>query len=140
SCRRSEQRRCLQVRNSDTFTHARIEIAKNVEKFSLADIDQSRSYHSHYFGVLVVRQKLNPLRSKKQTRCQRFLVAERHMDSGRTSTNLILVDHIIEDQCCSMNYFDSGGSLDRKSTRLNSSHQIISYAVFCLKKKNNKGI
>src|SRR5258708_16317405 len=27
------------------------------------------------------------------------------------------------------------GWLDRKSTRLNSSHQIISYAVFCLKKK-----
>src|SRR5258708_10973549 len=27
---------------------------------------------------------------------------------------------------------------DRKSTRLNSSHQIISYAVFCLKKKNRK--
>src|SRR5438552_7750703 len=25
---------------------------------------------------------------------------------------------------------------NRKSTRLNSSHQIISYAVFCLKKKN----
>src|SRR5258708_27396674 len=32
------------------------------------------------------------------------------------------------------------GILDRKSTRLNSSHQIISYAVFCLKKKktNNR--
>src|SRR5258708_27727736 len=28
-----------------------------------------------------------------------------------------------------------GAKLDRKSTRLNSSHQIISYAVFCLKKK-----
>src|SRR5689334_24530854 len=27
--------------------------------------------------------------------------------------------------------------LDRKSTRLNSSHSSISYAVFCLKKKNN---
>src|SRR5207244_12642933 len=27
------------------------------------------------------------------------------------------------------------GDQDRKSTRLNSSHQIISYAVFCLKKK-----
>src|SRR5258708_20974852 len=26
---------------------------------------------------------------------------------------------------------------DRKSTRLNSSHQIISYAVFCLKKKKH---
>src|SRR5689334_23975708 len=28
--------------------------------------------------------------------------------------------------------------LDRKSTRLNSSHSSISYAVFCLKKKKNK--
>src|SRR5947208_14972616 len=28
------------------------------------------------------------------------------------------------------------GTPDRKSTRLNFSHQIISYAVFCLKKKN----
>src|SRR5258708_18246555 len=35
--------------------------------------------------------------------------------------------------------YESGGvgheEADRKSTRLNSSHQIISYAVFCLKKK-----
>src|SRR5437870_10899053 len=29
-------------------------------------------------------------------------------------------------------------ALDRKSTRLNSSHVAISYAVFCLKKKNNR--
>src|SRR5437870_10875790 len=29
------------------------------------------------------------------------------------------------------------GTGDRKSTRLNSSHVAISYAVFCLKKKNN---
>src|SRR3712207_8855375 len=29
---------------------------------------------------------------------------------------------------------------DRKSTRLNSSHANISYAVFCLKKKNNTSI
>src|SRR5256885_12205547 len=31
----------------------------------------------------------------------------------------------------------SPSSIDRKSTRLNSSHLVISYAVFCLKKKNN---
>jgi len=31
-----------------------------------------------------------------------------------------------------------GDGPDRKSTRLNSSHQIISYAVFCLKKKKKK--
>src|SRR5690625_6893541 len=29
---------------------------------------------------------------------------------------------------------------DRKSTRLNSSHVAISYAVFCLKKKNQRGL
>src|SRR5437867_8273852 len=31
-----------------------------------------------------------------------------------------------------------GGKQDRKSTRLNSSHRTISYAVFCLKKKKKK--
>src|SRR5258708_29793391 len=36
-----------------------------------------------------------------------------------------LADHIVQ-------------TVDRKSTRLNSSHQIISYAVFCLKKKTHK--
>src|SRR5256885_12043113 len=29
----------------------------------------------------------------------------------------------------------TGATIDRKSTRLNSSHLVISYAVFCLKKK-----
>src|SRR2546422_1775468 len=33
---------------------------------------------------------------------------------------------------------DGLGDLDRKSTRLNSSHGYISYAVFCLKKKNKQ--
>src|SRR2546426_8988464 len=31
-------------------------------------------------------------------------------------------------------------AIDRKSTRLNSSHLVISYAVFCLKKKNKKHV
>src|SRR2546426_7051850 len=34
--------------------------------------------------------------------------------------------------------FIEAGRLDRKSTRLNSSHLVISYAVFCLKKKKRK--
>src|SRR5688572_32561677 len=40
-----------------------------------------------------------------------------------------------------VNYFRSEGDVDptdRKSTRLNSSHSQISYAVFCLKKKKQK--
>src|SRR2546421_598302 len=39
-----------------------------------------------------------------------------------------LIDHAL----------DGGGIGDRKSTRLNSSHDQISYAVFCLKKKNRR--
>src|SRR5258708_24573685 len=35
---------------------------------------------------------------------------------------------------------DKFDSIDRKSTRLNSSHQIISYAVFCLKKKKKSNM
>src|SRR5947207_12128928 len=40
----------------------------------------------------------------------------------------------------STNVFAIGGAgdRDRKSTRLNSSHTVISYAVFCLKKKNGR--
>src|SRR5476649_2998555 len=33
---------------------------------------------------------------------------------------------------------EQSGKIDRKSTRLNSSHTVISYAVFCLKKKKKK--
>src|SRR5260221_10919778 len=33
--------------------------------------------------------------------------------------------------------FEQGQAQDRKSTRLNSSHTVISYAVFCLKKKKS---
>src|SRR5947208_11900304 len=43
----------------------------------------------------------------------------------------------------SLGVVETTGSIDlrdRKSTRLNSSHQIISYAVFCLKKKNKDSI
>src|SRR5258705_1510795 len=39
---------------------------------------------------------------------------------------------------CSNGELVAAVSADRKSTRLNSSHLGISYAVFCLKKKNNR--
>src|SRR5690625_6561311 len=41
-------------------------------------------------------------------------------------------------QCLSRGHGFSTGRLDRKSTRLNSSHVAISYAVFCLKKKSTE--
>src|SRR5438552_13747232 len=42
----------------------------------------------------------------------------------------------IVDTAHGLRHFQEEVAEDRKSTRLNSSHQIISYAVFCLKKKN----
>src|SRR5438034_1532413 len=39
------------------------------------------------------------------------------------------------DQALAAQYVARARALDRKSTRLNSSHTVISYAVFCLKKK-----
>src|SRR5438094_1678095 len=40
--------------------------------------------------------------------------------------------------CVAIEGITGGGLLDRKSTRLNSSHRTISYAVFCLKKKTRR--
>src|SRR5256885_6208448 len=43
---------------------------------------------------------------------------------------------LVNDRCmCSFMSNEKLDELDRKSTRLNSSHLVISYAVFCLKKK-----
>src|SRR5258708_25393771 len=50
---------------------------------------------------------------------------------------LFLVEGVRDKLKDLMIYREGLRHLDRKSTRLNSSHQIISYAVFCLKKKKN---
>src|SRR2546422_6563289 len=44
--------------------------------------------------------------------------------------------------CVTLRFYRVNGARlrDRKSTRLNSSHGYISYAVFCLKKKNSSSI
>src|SRR5689334_23769359 len=51
---------------------------------------------------------------------------------------LLLCVHVICFRSYSFFFPSSFSSLDRKSTRLNSSHSSISYAVFCLKKKKKK--
>src|SRR5438552_3475157 len=55
-------------------------------------------------------------------------------DRGDLDRRAALVLHAPEAQAALQAEGDLGQE-DRKSTRLNSSHQIISYAVFCLKKK-----
>src|SRR5256884_4857693 len=61
----------------------------------------------------------------RQKPCLRFrLFALRQVESRNKAARFAIKIN----RCC--------GDVDRKSTRLNSSHGYISYAVFCLKKKN----
>src|SRR5690242_9498831 len=72
-----------------------------------------------------------------------FLLAFRADHEGNGLGKLELRPGIEGDKLNSLeleagDHHGTGGSgADRKSTRLNSSHMSISYAVFCLKKKNN---
>src|SRR5207244_5216423 len=56
--------------------------------------------------------------------------------AGRFTTQTFTLPRLSKVQDYFLRQFD--GSIDRKRTRLNSSHQIISYAVFCLKKKTTE--
>src|SRR2546422_3100609 len=60
-------------------------------------------------------------------------LAERHEPSADRARESTSVGHCTMCRRLSLHDVLSG---DRKSTRLNSSHGYISYAVFCLKKKN----
>src|SRR5258708_18147236 len=61
------------------------------------------------------------------------LILARHGEKGVQNLTGASVDRPVFD-------FRWSKDRDRKSTRLNSSHQIISYAVFCLKKKKHHTI
>src|SRR5437879_9730351 len=67
-------------------------------------------------------------------------VQERELAEARREGVVVELDRL-EDLCVREERDDRAGAFcpaeDRKSTRLNSSHRCISYAVFCLKKKTN---
>src|SRR5437764_4829192 len=60
-------------------------------------------------------------------------LAERDFLTGLLNTRAF--DEALARRCSSGASASSNARADRKSTRLNSSHRCISYAVFCLKKK-----
>src|SRR5438309_8011807 len=77
--------------------------------------------------VLRASEAAVPLADGRADREQR----QRHRAVLR-STDAVLRQAALLDQ----DVVDAPGRRDRKSTRLNSSHSSISYAVFCLKKKS----
>src|SRR5688572_32055781 len=54
------------------------------------------------------------------------------------SLQFMQIGELSRKDCDRTGFVTEREGLDRKSTRLNSSHSQISYAVFCLKKKKNK--
>src|SRR5687768_12869091 len=70
-----------------------------------------------------------PLQGSSRTQTIQIVEAIRYL---LEQSNFKAGDHNVAYQSC-----DDATAQDRKSTRLNSSHGYISYAVFCLKKKNH---
>src|SRR5262245_9818553 len=73
------------------------------------------------------------VRHLRALRRRRVALARRGLGAlvGRTPAQLDAVVQVVR-------HLEIRRALDRKSTRLNSSHLGISYAVFCLKKKKNR--
>src|SRR2546426_8406554 len=74
-------------------------------------------------GPTRLHQKQNPAR-----------LPWRGFESDRSETRLVVARGLVICACRSDSRYHRRDR-DRKSTRLNSSHLVISYAVFCLKKK-----
>src|SRR2546430_12898571 len=79
------------------------------------------------------RSTLFPYTTLFRSRAQPRVVRLRHVRKPRAEPVVVRADErVVAKQV------DVIRDEDRKSTRLNSSHSQISYAVFCLKKKKNK--
>src|SRR5574344_2895246 len=92
----------------------------NVSGYALPLIDDTKSASLAYPGI-------NNLSSDKFYDSDKFKCAD----------NIYINKEGADSSTVKLNVSHSSGEIltpDRKSTRLNSSHQIISYAVFCLKK------
>src|SRR5438876_7069071 len=70
--------------------------------------------------------------------CVRALALPRYTDPRWISTGPVNVLAALSAKGTSIGFAANTFTGDRKSTRLNSSHPSISYAVFCLKKKKTK--
>src|SRR5690348_17587979 len=66
-------------------------------------------------------------------------VDDKRLDRGGIRRRF-MIPEADQEIACETHTLPAEEQLDRKSTRLNSSHPSISYAVFCLKKKNRNHV
>src|SRR5437588_5702655 len=88
-----------------------------------------------YFFFLMIRR---PPRSTLFPYTTLFRSARRMIDAWDGRVALVIFESRAEVVAPLTSDGEAVDALDRKSTRLNSSHTVISYAVFCLKKKKKK--
>src|SRR5439155_23778492 len=86
-----------------------------------------RPPRSTLFPYTTLFRSLRPLASSLETKIRDPSSASANCSGSEPAGNIAIS-------------FPAATSIDRKSTRLNSSHVAISYAVFCLKKKKKKKI
>src|SRR5204863_8186441 len=111
--------------------------------FSIVDIccHRSPTLPSFFFYCYVPHRNLHSFPTRRSSDLQTELLSD--VDASRISYPCI-VKWIYGFQARNVYFVHSNQELDvrnrrdRKSTRLNSSHVEISYAVFCLKKKKKK--
>src|SRR2546427_1926541 len=105
----------------------------------LDSLDRARLvFPSLFFFFLMIRR---PPRSTlfPYTTLFRSVVAARHLPARmKNGTPSQRHESIWSRAAANVSTVESAATPDRKSTRLNSSHSQISYAVFCLKKKNRR--
>src|SRR5438309_5985528 len=90
-----------------------------------ANLNASAIRYYEKLGLLAAPQRIGGQRRYPSGALQRVLLVRFATDMGFTLSEIKLFVNGL------------GDHIDRKSTRLNSSHSSISYAVFCLKKKKN---
>src|SRR5205814_5416117 len=104
--------------------------------------DQNRAILSLYPSPSALENPVSPNGKSVRTGLREQLVVVRHF-AGRLANGLRDVGPgrklwFAKPGSIETNPYRRDGMQDRKSTRLNSSHLGISYAVFCLKKKKKK--
>src|SRR3989449_2520890 len=120
---------------ADTSTEMALKLARDSGRASwLEGVSIVTNNHFDTDGLLSVFAALRPEEALRHEKA--MIQAARTGDFGEwTTPEALKFDAVVtayddEERSCS--------GLDRKSTRLNSSHGYISYAVFCLKKKKNQ--
>src|SRR5205814_10011883 len=88
-----------------------------------------------FFFLVIRRPPTSPPFPTRRSSDLRYALGRMFYQQGRYPEAVAQLERVVE---LEPDNYRAHDNLDRKSTRLNSSHLGISYAVFCLKKKKKK--